>query len=108
MADYLPEIYQRFRADYPDLARAYDEASAAAHKAGPLDARAQRLVRLGMAVADEAEGAVRSNVRKALDEGFTRAEIEHVILLALTMVGFPAMIASLQWAREVFDAEGTT
>ena len=106
--DYLPQIYQRFLADYPNLAQAYDSVSAAAHNSGPLDKRSQRLVRLGMAVAAEAEGAVRSNVRKALEEGFSKAQIEHAILLALTMVGFPAMIASLQWSREVFDAESTT
>ena len=103
---YLPDIYKRFLADYPELARTYDDVSAAAHRVGPLDERCQRVARLAMAVADEAEGAVRSNVRKALEEGFSKAEIEHVIVLALTMVGFPAMIASLQWAREVFDAEG--
>ena len=71
---------------------------------GPLDARARRLVKPGVAVGTQAEGAVRSHVRKARDEGLAPAEIEHAILLSLTTVGFAAMIASLKWAREVLQA----
>lgn len=101
---YLPEIYEQFRRDYPDLAAAYDGLSSQVHDLGPLDARARRLVKLGIAVGAQSEGAVRSQVRKALAEGMTTPEIEQAILLSLTTVGFPAMIAALQWAREVFQA----
>jgi alkylhydroperoxidase/carboxymuconolactone decarboxylase family protein YurZ len=45
-------------------------------------------------------------VRRALDEGLTPAEIEHAVLLSLTTVGFPAMIAALKWAREVLHTRG--
>ena len=102
--DYLPEIYEQFRRDYPELASAYDGLSAKLHEAGPLDARTRRLVKLGIAVGAESEGAVRSHVRKALKEGLTPAEIEHAILLGLTTAGFPAMIAALKWAREVIGS----
>ena len=57
-----------------------------------------------VAVGAEAEGAVRSHVRKALDDGCSTAEVEHAILLSLTTAGFPTMIAALKWAREVFEA----
>ena len=101
---YLPEIYEQFRTDYPELAQAYDALSGKLHEAGPLDQRTRRLVKLAAAVGAEAEGAVRSHVRKALEEGSSPEEIEHAILLSLTTAGFPAMIASLKWAREVFQA----
>jgi alkylhydroperoxidase/carboxymuconolactone decarboxylase family protein YurZ len=101
---YLPEIYAQFRRDYPALAEAYDGLSGKLHDAGPLDQRTRRLIKLATAVGAEAEGAVRSHVRKALEEGFSRAEIEHAILLSLTTAGFPTMIAALKWAREVFAA----
>ena len=104
-APYLPAIYERFRADFPDIARAYDALSDATHRSGPLDDRARRLVKLGIAVGAEAEGAVRSQVRKARGEGITREEIEQAVMLGITTVGFPVTIAALKWAREVFEAE---
>jgi alkylhydroperoxidase/carboxymuconolactone decarboxylase family protein YurZ len=100
---YLPEIYERFRADFPDVAAAYDALSGTLHEAGPLDQRTRRLVKLGIAVGAEAEGGVRSHVRKALAEGISPREIEHAILLSFTTAGFPAMVAALKWAREVLD-----
>lgn len=104
--EYLPEIYTQFRRDFPEIAEAYDRLGNALHVVGPLDARTRRLVKLATAVGTQSEGAVRSHVRKALDEGITRAEIEHTIVLSLTTAGFAAMVAALKWAREVFDARG--
>jgi 4-carboxymuconolactone decarboxylase len=98
---YLPDIYEQFRADFPAVAAAYDALAGQVHETGPLDQRTRRLVKLGIAVGTEAEGGVRSHVRKALAEGISSAEIEHAILLSFTTVGFPAMIAALKWAREV-------
>jgi len=102
--DYLPEIYERFQNDFPNVAQAYDALSGTLHAAGPLDAGTRTLVKLGIAVGASAPGAVRSNVRKALSEGITCAEVEHAIILAMNAAGFPATIASLKWAHEVFDA----
>jgi alkylhydroperoxidase/carboxymuconolactone decarboxylase family protein YurZ len=101
---YLPEIYEQFRADFPEVARAYDALSGSLHEAGPLDQRTRRLVKLGIAVGAEAEGAVRSHVRKALDEGISRQEIEQVVILGLTTAGFPTTIAALKWTREVIQS----
>ncbi len=100
---YVPEIYDRFRRDYPDVAEAYADLSSKLHDVGPLDQRARRLVKLAVAVGAESEGAVRSHVRKGLAEGITAAELEHAILLSLTTAGFPAMIAALKWAKEVIE-----
>jgi 4-carboxymuconolactone decarboxylase len=103
-ASYLPAIYARLRADYPEAMRAYDALSDALHTAGPLGERDRRLVKLALAVGAEAEGAVRSHVRKALDEDIKRTEIEHAIVLGITTVGLPTTVAALGWAREVFGA----
>jgi len=99
----IPEIFEEFTRDFPDAAEAFQQLGDALHSSGPLDARARRLVKLGIAVGTSSEGGVRSQVRKALAEGFSRAEIEHAILLSLTTAGLPAMIAALQWSREVPD-----
>ena len=76
----IPEIFEEFTRDFPDAAEAFQQLGDALHSSGPLDARARRLVKLGIAVGTSSEGGVRSQVRKALAEGFSRAEIEHAIL----------------------------
>ncbi|MGH9187693.1 MAG: carboxymuconolactone decarboxylase family protein [Acidimicrobiales bacterium] len=101
MSDYLPDAYVRFREAYSQVAGALDRLGAATEDAGPLNSRTQRLVKLGIAVGSLAEGAVRSNVRKALAEGAAPDEIRHVALLAITTSGFPTAIASIGWIEEV-------
>jgi 4-carboxymuconolactone decarboxylase len=105
MTEHLPDIYLDFRRRFPDIATAQDQLAAAVDQAGPLDERTTRLIKLGIAASSLAEGAVRSNVRKALAAGASTTEIEHVILLALTTRGFPTVVAAWQWAREVLDQE---
>ena len=75
MSDYLPDVYVQFRDRYPDVVRALDELGRATEAAGGLDARTQRLVKLGIAIGALAEGAVRSNVRKARSVGVPDDEI---------------------------------
>jgi alkylhydroperoxidase/carboxymuconolactone decarboxylase family protein YurZ len=101
MNDYLPLAYQDFRATYPEVANTLDHLGQAADGAGPLDERTRRLVHLGVAIGALAEGAVRSNVRKALDAGVSVEEIRQVSLLAITTSGFPTAIAGLGWTEEV-------
>lgn len=104
MTDYLPQTYVDFRNAHPGVADALDRMGSAVDAAGPLDTRTGRLVKLAIAVGGLAEGAVRSNVRKALDAGASPDEIRHVALSAITTVGFPAAIAALGWINEVIDA----
>ncbi len=103
MADYLPDIYLNFRDRFPGVAEAQDRLGAEVDAAGPLDERTSRLVKLGIAVGSLSDGAVRSNVRKALAAGATPEEIQHVVLLSLTTRGFPAAIAAWGWVQEVLD-----
>jgi 4-carboxymuconolactone decarboxylase len=101
MSEYLPDAYRAFRASYPGIAGALDELGEVTGRAGPLDERTRRLVHLGIAIGALAEGAVRSNVRRALDAGATVDEVRHVSLLAITTSGFPTAIAGLGWTEEV-------
>jgi alkylhydroperoxidase/carboxymuconolactone decarboxylase family protein YurZ len=99
-----PQVYEAFKAEEPAITAAFEQLSATVHGSGPLAMRERRLVKLGIAIGTSSPGGVRSQVRKALGEGFTRAEIEHAIHLSITTTGFPAMIAALTWSREVPDA----
>jgi 4-carboxymuconolactone decarboxylase len=105
MTDYLPEVYQQFSNRFPGVKETFDSLGAAEHEAGPLGERERRLIKLGIAVGAESEGAVRSHVRKLLGIGVSQEEILHTIVLALTTIGFPATNAALGWAEEVLSEE---
>ena len=105
MEDHLPNTYRAFRDLFPDVATGLDELAARVDRAGPLDERTQRLIKLGMAIACQSPGAVRSNVRKALNAGESADEIRHVAALAITTCGFPTAVAGTEWIEEVLRAQ---
>lgn len=100
---YLPGTYMEFIRRYPDVGRAYANLSKSCHKAGPLDKKMRRLIKLGIAIGINSDGAVRSHTRRALEEGITPDEIRHTVLLAFTTAGFPYMIAAHKWVEEVLE-----
>ena len=99
----MPEGYQQLGRRYPAAKEALDALGAAARAAGPLNERARRLLKLGIAVGAESEGGVRSHVRKLLGVGVSEEDILHTIVLALTTIGFPATNAALSWAEDVLN-----
>jgi 4-carboxymuconolactone decarboxylase len=105
MSDYLPDVYVRFRERYPGVAQSLDALGRATQDAGGLDARSQRLVKLGIAIGALAEGAVRSNVRKARAVDVSDEDIRQTALLAISTAGFPTAIAAIAWIEEVLAAE---
>ena len=100
---YLPEVYKDFKKQFPEISKAYDALALSCHQAGPLDKKARRLVKLGIAIGLNYEGGVRSHARRALEEGISPEEIRHAVLLAFTTAGFPYMIAAMKWAEEVIE-----
>jgi 4-carboxymuconolactone decarboxylase len=102
---YLPDVYVRLRSRFPSVAQALDELGQAASDAGPLDERTQRLVKLGIAVGAQAEGAVRSHARRALEAGASTEEVLQVVALGISTRGFPAAVAAFGWIEEVLSAE---
>lgn len=99
--DYLPGIYQQFLAHFPEVAEAQGTLARAVRERTPFDEKTDRLIKLGLAIGAQAEGAVRSNVRKALQHGASLEEIRAVALAAITTCGFPTAIAALGWIEEV-------
>jgi alkylhydroperoxidase/carboxymuconolactone decarboxylase family protein YurZ len=99
----VPERFRIFCERHPGVAAAYESLAAECRKAGPLVAREQTLARLGIAVGSQVEGAVRSQVRKALDAGLTPDEIRHAMMLSLSTIGYPRMMAALTWAEDLLD-----
>ncbi|MCP3923464.1 MAG: carboxymuconolactone decarboxylase family protein [Desulfobacterales bacterium] len=103
---YLPDKYKNFSSEYPEIFQLYKDLGTNVRESGPLDEKAQNLIKLGIAVGSSSRGGVMSHTRKALESGSTKEEIKHAILLALSTTGFPAMIAALNWANEVLEKDG--
>jgi len=102
---YLPSPYKRFSQKYPDLYDQYEKLALACHEAGPLDEKSRRLVKLGIAIGQQSEGAIKSHARRAIEEGARVEEVRHAALLAMTTMGFPGMIAAMEWIEEVIEAK---
>ena len=106
MAKKLPDHFVRFTEKYPDIAKAFDEFGRKLHETGPLTERERRLVKLGIAIGVSTEGGVHSAVRNALAAGCTREDLEHVVRLAFTTLGWPRAQAALTWVEDAFEDEG--
>jgi 4-carboxymuconolactone decarboxylase len=98
---YLPDVYKDFVLRFPDVSQAIDVVAQKCHAAGPLDKKTSELIKLGMAVGINSEGAIRSHARRAMRMGISKDEIRHVVLLAFTTCGFPHTIAAFKWVEEV-------
>jgi alkylhydroperoxidase/carboxymuconolactone decarboxylase family protein YurZ len=99
----LPFSYKRFKDEFPQVEKEYDRLAKKCHTSGPLNERSRRLIKLGIAIGSNSEGAIKSHTRRALAIGVTPKEIRHAVLLGLTTIGFPKMIAALNWVHEAFE-----
>ncbi|HXE72518.1 MAG TPA: carboxymuconolactone decarboxylase family protein [Candidatus Nitrosotenuis sp.] len=97
----LPGTYRRFLERFPQVGKAYEGLGEACKGAGPLDEKTQQLVKLALAIGARSEGSVHSHARRALEAGATREELEHVVALAITSVGFAQAIAAWTWVCDV-------
>jgi alkylhydroperoxidase/carboxymuconolactone decarboxylase family protein YurZ len=101
-----PDTFVEFCPRFPKLGEAWALAGEAGRD-GPLDEKTRLLIKLAVSLGAIREGAVHSAVRKAVAVGATREEIEQVIALAASPLGFPGAVAVDSWVRDVL-AEDTT
>ena len=94
-----PAAHQQFVRRFSRLGKAWDLVNEEG-VSGPLDAKTQRLLKLAIAIGAMREGAVHSGVRKAGDAGASLAEMEQVVALAASTIGFPSAVAVWSWVRE--------
>lgn len=101
---YLPKVYEKFMSKYPGVFKDFQQLGKTCRDSGPLDKKHQDLVNLGIAIGANSRGAAMSQTRKAMESGASKEEIAHVVLLSLTTIGFPKMIAAMGWVDEVLKA----
>ena len=106
MQEPLPKSVTDFRGNYPAVWDAFAKLGNECHEAGPVEERARRLVKLGIAVAHRHEGAVHSAVRNALQSGVSAEEMFHVAILAITTIGWPAAYAAMTWIDDALGVSG--
>ena len=101
----LPGTYQRFAAKFPDLTGAHDQVARAVERVGPLDRKQRELIKIGICVGAGLDSALRSHVRRAVQQGASVEEIDQAILLAMNTVGFPRMVAAWSWAHAQLERD---
>jgi 4-carboxymuconolactone decarboxylase len=102
----LPGTAGQVAKERPELWRAFQALGAETGKAGPLNEREQRLVNLALAIGGDSEGATHSHARRAMSEGLSGDELDHVAFLAITTLGWPRAIRGLTWVRDVTRKKG--
>src|SRR6476660_628702 len=102
----LPGTAGEVAKEKPELWCAFQALGASTGAAGPLSEREQRLVNLALAIGGDSEGATHSHTRRAVAEGFTADELEHVAFLAITTLGWPQAIRALTWIRDITRKQG--
>ena len=98
----LPPIVDSIVAEHPDVWEAYSRIGEATEKAGPLDAKTIRLVKLALAVGTGRQGQA-SHARRGLKLGLTPAELRQVALLAVPSLGWSAGVAAVSWINDVIE-----
>ena len=97
-----PQAYKDFIQRFPKLETAWSQVHEAGHE-GPLDGRAQRLIKLSIAIGAMREGAIRASVRKAIRQGIGAEELYQVVALAAGTLGFPSTVAVHSWIKKVLE-----
>jgi 4-carboxymuconolactone decarboxylase len=103
MSQKLPDHFNRFRKEQPEIYEAFEELGRRLHETGPLTERERRLVKLGLAIGLGMEGGVHSAVRFCRAGGCTTEDVTHVARLAITTIGWPRALAAMSWVQDEDD-----
>ena len=102
MDERVPAQVEDIRKEFPEIWDAFTRLADACHdRGGPLEERSRKLAKLAIAIGNRHEGAVHSAARQAIAAGLTRDELNHVAILAITTIGWPAARAALAWIDDV-------
>jgi alkylhydroperoxidase/carboxymuconolactone decarboxylase family protein YurZ len=100
---HLPSGAARLATRHPNVWQAFAALGEQCATEGPLDAKARRLAKLALAIGAGSEGAVHSHVRRGLSEGITAAELHHVALLAVPLIGLAAAVKAMTWIDDLAE-----
>lgn len=96
-----PDHYNQFSDTQRSIYEAFEELGRRVHESGPLTERERRLVKLGIAIGVNTEGAVHSATRFALAGECSPEDIGHAVRLAITTLGWPRAMAAMSWTQDL-------
>lgn len=100
-----PKSFKEFVAKFPAIGLAHENVAKAVEAAGPLDRKTLELIKIGICLGGGLESALRSHVRRAIEHGASRTEVEQAILLGMNTCGFPRTVAAWSWAQQQFHRD---
>lgn len=95
-----PAMYRKIRESYPAIIDHLEALGQSLAEAGPVPRKDGHLIQLAAAAAMQSEGSVHSHAKRALAAGATIQEIEHSLLLLVSVIGFPRVAAALSWISD--------
>jgi 4-carboxymuconolactone decarboxylase len=95
--------YQQLVKFFPEAISALENLGSAVRNTGPLKGKTVELIQLAGAAAVQSEGSVHSHTRRAVQEGASKEEIRHTIMLLISTIGFPRASAALKWAEDILS-----
>lgn len=98
----IPKAFREFTNKFPVLGDSHETVAKYVDNVGALDAKTMSLIKIGISLGAGLDSAVRSHVRRALQNGATEEEIEQAILLAFNTLGLPRTVAAWTWAQTQF------
>ncbi len=102
--DKIKDHFGYFRKQHPEIYAAYENYGKMIHEhGGPLDEKTRALLKIAISATGDRNYALETHMKKAIQAGCTKEEIEHVILLTSPSMGFPSMMESLLVFRSVFE-----
>jgi alkylhydroperoxidase/carboxymuconolactone decarboxylase family protein YurZ len=97
------KAWARLKAEYPDVAAAYEALAGAARAAGPLDEPTVALLKVAVSIGRGSWRTVHAHAKKALAAGVAPAALRQAALIALPTVGLPAALDALRWVDESIE-----
>ena len=83
---------QPFRADAPDVMKAFGGLAAAATRDGALSRKTKELMALALGVAAHCDGCIGFHMQTLVKLGVTRAEVDETLAIAVYMGGGPSLM----------------
>ncbi len=101
--DLIQEHLSYFKKHFPEVYEAYQEYGRKIHtESGPLDEKTRWLIKVSISATQGYSYALKTHIKKAINAGCNREEIQQAILLIAPSVGFPKMMEALLIYRDVF------
>ena len=98
-----PKFYLQLEKRHADVFDALEKLGKSVRGAGPVDERTAQLIQLAAAAAIRSEGAIHSHTRRAVEAGVPADNVRHALLLLISTIGMPNVVAALSWAEDVIS-----